>query len=137
MKKILVIISIVAFFSACEKIQYSAYIITVFNTSSSEILLEYETIEEKGKISLHNDRYNVGYSKILYLTSFEDKMPKYANESFEEKVLSVKISVINGTDTIPVSKNFAPFENWEYWDHYDDQIINHEYSLRITDELID
>lgn len=138
MKKILMVLSIIGFLGACQKIQYSNYRITVFNTSSSEILLEYETIEEKGELVLHNDIYEVGYNKTLYVTSLiEDNMPKYTKDDFEEKIFSIKISVINGTDTIPLSKDFAPFENWEYWDHLDDQIMTHDYRINITDDLID
>jgi hypothetical protein len=101
-------------------------------------LISYETIEKVEEVLLHNNINEAGQHKNIYISnSFDGDIGKYQEEEFSEKIINVKISVINGTDTIPVSRNFAPFENWDYRENYDDNTLDHKYQLVITDELID
>ena len=138
MKKAIVIFLIVSLFSSCSLIeQTTSYRIAVFNQSSTEILVEYETIEGIESTVLHNNIYEAGYNKTIYRSSHEDEREKYTKEEFESIIYSVKLSIVNGNDTIPVSREFAPFENWEYWDHYDDYNMEHDYRIRITDDMLD
>lgn len=138
MRKIIIFGVVMIFFAACSKVEDTSYRIAVYNTSSTEILVEYETATEKKEIVLHNDIYTSGYWTELHREWHSDKdLEKYTKEEFESIIHSVKLSIVNGTDTIPLSKEFAPFENWEYWDHYDDFIMEHDYRIRITDEMLD
>jgi hypothetical protein len=140
MKKIIILGVVVMFLTSCVKVRDTSYRIAVYNTSSTEILVEYETTTEKKEIVLHNDisTNSTGYSAELHREWYSDKdLEKYTKEEFESIVHSVKLSIVNGNDTIPVSREFAPFENWEYWDHYDDFIMEHDYRIRITDDMLD
>jgi hypothetical protein len=138
MKKIIIFALSIIFFTSCFVVEDTAYSITIYNKSSADILVEYETATKKESVVIINTnspKYYVELHREFH--AGKKNLEKYTKEEFESIVHSVKLSVVNGNDTIPVSKEFAPFENWEYWDHYDDYIMEHDYRIRITDEMLD
>lgn len=138
MKKTIIFAVAVSIFASCSLVQDTAYSINVFNNSSSSLLVEYETKDKTGSMVLHNDIHQDGYWTELHREWHPDKdLEKYTKEEFESIVHSIKLSIVNGTDTIPLSKEFAPFENWTYYDHYDDYIMEHDFRLIITDDMLD
>jgi thioredoxin-related protein len=138
MRKIIIFIFAITFFASCSLIKDTAYSITIYNKSSADILVEYETATKKESVVIINTNSPEYYVELHgEFHAGKKNLEKYTKEEFESIVHSVKLSIVNGTDTIPLSKEFAPFENWQYWDHYDDFIMEYEYFLKITDDMLD
>ncbi|MFK7948553.1 MAG: hypothetical protein AB8G11_13260 [Saprospiraceae bacterium] len=139
MKRISIVLVVISIFASCSIINATLYSGFIVNESSaSEILVEYETLDGNESVILHNNLEKIGAFETIYESEmFAGEKEKYTQEEFESVIYSVKLSIVNGNDTIPLSKDFAPFENWEYQEYYDDFIMNHEYFLTITDEMLD
>lgn len=139
MKKIIFIgIVIIASFTSCEKLGYLHYV-EVFNESSYDILIVYETTSRSGSFEITKDGKTKPelHTFLIHEEIVEEYSPKYSKEQFETNILNVEISIIEDGDTTLVPIDFEKFEYFNHGQGEDDRQVIHDYGLFFTDDMIE
>ena len=138
--KISVLVSFILvflFFACQKKIDSTLYRIIVVNDSSEKLLVSYKT--KAGEETIVLDTKEGINNHTIFREEFKDDLPKWKVEDFKTTLLSIKISILQGKDTVKVTHtNWLDFAEWNQYSSEDSffKDIDHNAQLVLDDKKL-